>query len=452
MRRFFTTTASLVLAMVTLSFVALQGVPTGTAPDLRSAGFSLEQTSSTDIVPADFVSQTVYLSWGDNLASKLMDLGVSREEVNSLTGIAKHLIDLGCIKVGTRLELDQDESGLAKLRIKEPGKLESTIFYRTGPLLYVAEVERPELDTVLVRYEGTIESSFYQSCLDNGGSDALAAIYYSVFRDVFYFNSETRKGDRYRMIVEEVQHEGHPVSYGRVMVADYTGKRGEFKAVWGPLDAVHSGGDYFDEEGFSYRRALMQIPFEDRVAVRVSSSYGNRYHPISGKWRKHNGIDLAAPMGTPVLAAGDGVVTRVGRNHPGYGNWIELRHSNGYQTRYGHLRKISSGIRNGVRVKQGQKIGEVGMTGYATGPHLHYEVILNGRHMNPKSIKTSPVKKLNEDQLATFLTDWYDPWTRTLEMPGSIPSDRFQGPPLPLLVNTSGSVPVPDATNSGTQG
>ncbi|MCB2198334.1 M23 family metallopeptidase [bacterium] len=430
-RRHFTFVAAIFLALATLSFVALQGGPSGAAPEssLSDLSDTLHAADSTFTI---YDSRTGQLTWGDNLASKLLDMGATRDEVNAVTGVARHLVDLDRIQVGTRLHLELDRRGLARLVIQEPSKLESVALYRTGPMLFVAQVERPQLDTLLVRYEGTIQNSFYQTCIDNGGSVELAAIFYSVFRDVFYFNSETRIGDRYRMIVEEIQHEGRAVGYGRVMVAEYLGQRGEFTAVWGPLEGTHSGGDFFDVEGFSYRRALMQIPFEDRVAVRVTSNYGNRYHPISGKWRKHNGMDLAAPMGTPILAAGDGVITKVARNHPGYGNWIQIRHPNGYETRYGHMRRFASGMRVGLRVKQGQKIGEVGMTGYATGPHLHYEVFSNGRRVNPKSIKTSPVKKLDDTQLASFIEEWYEPWTKTMNRPGSIPSDKFYGPPLPL--------------------
>jgi len=431
--RFATLAAILLSSLLTLSFVALQGAPTslnGSRKGTETAALSLDPLELD--LPGYMKSQTA-LRFGDNLASRLISEGFSREEVNSLTFAAAEVLNLAKLKAGTTLELERDELGLARLRLSEPGRLESVLLTRTAPLLFIAEVEKPRLDTVVVRYEGSIQTSFYQSCLDAGGSDALAAIYYSVFRDVFYFNSEARTGDRFRMIVEEVRQDGNKVGYGRVLAADYQGARGNFSAVWGPLDHARSEGDYFDAEGYSFRRTLMQIPFEDRVAVRVTSDYGNRYHPISGKWRKHNGMDLAAPIGTPVLAAGDGVVSKVGRNHPGYGNWVEIRHPNGYQTRYGHLHRFASGMRVGRRVKQGERIGYVGMTGYATGPHLHYEVLLEGKRLNPKSIKTSPVKKLDEDQLAVFLMNWYEPWMTTLDHPGWIPGDRYHGPQLPSL-------------------
>jgi murein DD-endopeptidase MepM/ murein hydrolase activator NlpD len=145
-------------------------------------------------------------------------------------------------------------------------------------------------------------------------------------------------------------------------------------------DATEPAG-FYDEHGRSLKRAFLRAPLQFR---RVSSGFGTRYHPLLHVWRTHEGVDFAAPYGAPVRATADGSVATVGRGDPGYGNLIELRHANGIRTRYGHLSGFAHGLRVGDRVQQGETIGYVGSTGLSTGPHLHYEFLVNGRPTNPR--------------------------------------------------------------------
>src|SRR5207253_1863791 len=138
---------------------------------------------------------------------------------------------------------------------------------------------------------------------------------------------------------------------------------------------------FYDERGRSLRRAFLRAPLQFR---RVSSGFGSRYHPLLHTWRHHEGVDFAAPYGTPVRATADGIVTRVGREDGGYGNVIDVRHANGIRTRYGHLSGFARGLHTGERVEQGETSGYVGSTGLSTGPHLHYELLVNGRPTNPR--------------------------------------------------------------------
>jgi murein DD-endopeptidase MepM/ murein hydrolase activator NlpD len=147
-------------------------------------------------------------------------------------------------------------------------------------------------------------------------------------------------------------------------------------------------GGFYDDKGRSLRRAFLRQPIEYR---RISSRFGNRYHPILKSWRSHQGTDYAAGYGTPVRATADGIVTKAGRDG-GYGNLVEIRHANGVRTRYGHLSGFAPGIRVGARVKQKDWIGYVGSTGLSTGPHLHYEFIVNGRATNPQRKDAGPVQ------------------------------------------------------------
>jgi len=232
------------------------------------------------------------------------------------------------------------------------------------------------------RIEGVINNSLYEA-LDAGVSDAdldlgdrrrLAWDLADVYAWQVDFTRDIHPGDRFQVVFERMLSEDGEVRVGRVLAGDLTisGKS---------LTAFRFGGEngrgalYYDEEGNSLRRAFLRAPVEFR---RISSNFARlRYHPLLGLSRRHEGTDYAAAPGTPVMAAGDGVVLRAGRVG-GYGNLIELRHLNGITTRYGHLRGFARNIRSGARVQQGQVIGYVGSTGLATGPHLHYEFRMNG--------------------------------------------------------------------------
>jgi murein DD-endopeptidase MepM/ murein hydrolase activator NlpD len=232
------------------------------------------------------------------------------------------------------------------------------------------------------RIEGVINNSLYEA-LDAGVSEAqldvgnrrrLAWDLADVYAWQVDFTRDIHPGDRYQVVFERLVSEDGEVRVGRVLASDLTisGKS---------LTAFRFGGEngrgalYYDDGGNSLRRAFLRAPVEFR---RISSNFARlRYHPLLGLSRRHEGTDYAAAPGTPVMAAGDGVVLRAGRAG-GYGNLIELRHLNGITTRYGHLRGFARNIRSGARVQQGQIIGYVGSTGLATGPHLHYEFRMNG--------------------------------------------------------------------------
>jgi murein DD-endopeptidase MepM/ murein hydrolase activator NlpD len=230
------------------------------------------------------------------------------------------------------------------------------------------------------RIEGAIDNSLYEA-LDGGVSDEqldavnrrrLAWDLADVYAWQIDFTRDIQPGDRFQVLYERMISEDGEVRFGRVLASDLTisGKS---------LSAIRFGEgrttQYYDAEGNSLRRAFLRAPVEFR---RISSRFTSaRFHPVLGLTRRHEGTDYAAAPGTPVMAAGDGVVLRAGRAG-GYGNLIELRHLNGITTRYGHLRGFARSIHQGTRVQQGQTIGYVGSTGLATGPHLHYEFRVGG--------------------------------------------------------------------------
>ncbi len=231
-----------------------------------------------------------------------------------------------------------------------------------------------------VRIEGAIDNSLYEALdgqvtddeLDSGGRQRLAWDLADVFAWQVDFTRDIRPGDRFEVLFERFVSADGEVRFSRVLASHLTMSGRSLTAF-----RFDSGGRpaYYDSTGNSLRRAFLRAPVQFR---RISSSFArSRFHPVLGISRRHEGTDYAAAPGTPVMAAGDGVVARAGRAG-GYGNLIEIRHRSGIVTRYGHLRGFARGVRAGARVAQGQVIGYVGSTGLATGPHLHYEFRVNG--------------------------------------------------------------------------
>ena len=185
-------------------------------------------------------------------------------------------------------------------------------------------------------------------------------------------------GDKFHILVERLQKPNGAIIINKVLGARLALSGNEIEAI--RFDSRAASGEYFDGAGKSLRASFLRTPVAFR---RISSMFGGRRHPVLGIWRRHKGTDYAASMGTPVRSIGDGVVIFAGEKG-GYGNVIDVRHRNGFVSRYGHLRNFSKGIRSGTRVSIGSTIGAVGRTGLATGPHLHFEVLVNGVQRDPR--------------------------------------------------------------------
>ena len=239
-----------------------------------------------------------------------------------------------------------------------------------------------------LRVTGVIESSLYDA-LDRAVADTflppverrqLAWAIADVYDWEVDFTRDIRPGDRFTVLLERLESSEGERRFGRILAGRVDVARAPSYAFYFE-DSTTAVTGFYDERGRSLRRAFLRAPLQFR---RVSSRFGARYHPILHSWRAHEGVDFSAAYGTPVRATADGVVTRVGREDDGYGNLIELRHANGIRTRYGHLSAFARGLQPGERVDQGETIGYVGSTGLSTGPHLHYEFLVNGRPTNPQ--------------------------------------------------------------------
>ena len=220
----------------------------------------------------------------------------------------------------------------------------------------------------------TVQNDMIESVLKAGEGLALASeLKNRVFKWDIDFQSEAASGDVCKILFERKYADDRPSGYGRILCAVYQGKK------TGKKTAVLFNDTYYDEKGVELKKPLLRSPLRMKT-LRVTSRYGMRPHPIYKVWRKHNGVDYGAPAGTPVCAVAGGVVTFCGWQN-GYGNYVCIRHDNGYESRYGHLQRYF--VQKGARIKQDKTIGLVGQTGDATGPHLDFQLLANGKHVEP---------------------------------------------------------------------
>lgn len=234
----------------------------------------------------------------------------------------------------------------------------------------------------------TIGSSLFAATDAAGIPDAIALQIARVFATDIDFHVDLRKGDRFSVVYEMLYDSGELIAPGRILAAEFVNDGRAYQAVLFRDDEGEES--YYSLDGTSRAKAFLRSPVE---FSRVSSGFGQRFHPIFRNWRAHTGVDFAAPRGTRVMASADGHVVAVGRRG-GYGNAVEIRHGGGITTLYAHLSGFAKGIRTGARVRQGEPIGFVGSTGFATGPHLHYEFKIAGIHQNPMKValpKAEPV-------------------------------------------------------------
>ncbi len=289
---------------------------------------------------------------------------------------------------------------------------DSLLKIRKNATGYHAEKVDISYQKKLVALSGTIKDNLISSIGPDREHLLLALQLTDVFACQIDFTADLRKNDFYRMIVEGLFHGETFIRYGNIVAADFINNGEIFKAY----RFNHNGkSDYYDEDGKALRKALLKTPLNFR---RISSGFSkDRFHPILKIRRPHHGIDYAAAHGTPVSSVGDGTVLFAGRKGS-YGKMVIIRHPNGWKTCYGHLSKITRGIKKGRRVVQGQVIGHVGSTGLATGPHLHYELRVGDRCVNPLKIKIPEGWPIPRKELAAFrvLRDRMDSYFSNMEV------------------------------------
>jgi murein DD-endopeptidase MepM/ murein hydrolase activator NlpD len=246
---------------------------------------------------------------------------------------------------------------------------------------FVSLVQEAPFERQLRLAAGTITSSLFAATDEADVPDAVAVQMAEIFAVDIDFHRELRRGDRFVVVYEVRSADGEPVPWtdgsARVLAAEFVNAGRSHRALWFPGTGAADGGAYYGPDGASRRREFLASPLE---FTRISSGFALRRHPISGRWRAHLGVDYAAPTGTPVRALGDGRVSHAGWMG-GYGRTVTVEHGDGRLTLYAHLSRID--VKPGARVQQGQALGAVGATGYATGPHLHFEFRVRGVHQDP---------------------------------------------------------------------
>lgn len=285
---------------------------------------------------------------------------------------------------------------------------ERRLWYTRDSLGWSEHLEQIEWMPQRLRVQGTIMTSLYEA-LDSSLPDtllppaerqALAWAIADVYDWEVDFTRDVRAGDRFEVLFDRLVSREGERRFGRVMAARVDVARSPSYAFFFETDTVLGQGGFFDDQGRSLKRAFLRAPLQFR---RISSRFGGRLHPILGTYRQHEGVDYAAAYGTPVRATADGLVTKAGRDG-GYGNMIEVRHANGIRTRYGHLSGFARGLHVGGHVTQGETIGFVGSTGLSTGPHLHYEFVINGRPTNPQRTNVGAGAPIPRSLQAAFET------------------------------------------------
>jgi murein DD-endopeptidase MepM/ murein hydrolase activator NlpD len=262
---------------------------------------------------------------------------------------------------------------------------------------YKAQAIARPLTRVTAHAAGHIDSSLYVAGVEAGLSQSTLADLIHIFSFDVDFQRDIRRGDQFALMFDEYRDEdGQMAKTGNISVAEMVLSGQKIRLY--RYKAKDGFVDYYSASGQSVRKALLRTPID---GARISSGFGRRRHPILGYTRMHKGLDFAARRGTPIYAAGDGVVDFAGRNG-GYGKYVRIRHTGTYKTAYAHMHRYGKGVRTGRRVRQGQIIGYVGSTGRSTGPHLHYEVHKNGRQVNPRSIKLPSGRKLKGRELTAF--------------------------------------------------
>ena len=277
------------------------------------------------------------------------------------------------------------------------GKDQALVVERDGAGGFRASAQALPMETQVLMKSAEIRYSLFGATDAAGIPDGVATQLADIFGGDIDFHRDLRRGDRFSVIYESINYLGKPVRVGRILAAEFVNDGRTYRAAW--FEGADGRGGYYTAEGKNIRKVFLRSPLE---FSRITSGYSNaRFHPILHRFTAHRGIDFAAPTGTPVKATGDGVVEFKGWKG-GYGNFIILRHQGQYETAYGHLSAFAAGLHQGMRVSQGDVIGYVGMTGLATGPHLHYEFRVAGVHRNPLAMVLPAAPPLSPDQLPAF--------------------------------------------------
>lgn len=390
---------------VALSTLPLLGVVTafGLVPqsdfDLASNKVDIENIA----LPKVAVDKTVADYWrnervqrGDTVDELLRRLSIADPAAGDYLRKSAEAASFRKLPVGTEVQAETTTTGgLIALRYLDNESAQILINKQGGE--FQTKTLPAQLETRLFARTGEINTNLYAATDAAGLPDAAADQLSDLFSGDIDFHHDLRKGDRFTVVYEMTYSNGALLHMGRIQAAEFINQGHTYRALYFQKAAQH--GDYYTPEGKSVHKAFLRSPIP---YSRVSSSFSlSRFHPILKKWRSHKGTDFAAPMGTKVKVTADGIVAMVGREG-GYGNVIMVNHQGRYTTVYGHLSRFAKSLHKGQHVAQGEVIGYVGMTGLATGPHLHYEFRVNGQQKDALRVALPDAKPIDSADLAAF--------------------------------------------------
>ena len=337
---------------------------------------------------------------GDTFETIIKNINISKIEKKILLKTISKKKELHIVRPGQTLYFKIDRRNnplILEFKIELDNKNEIFFSRSAENKNFVSKIIEKNLERATTYKEAIITNSLYNSALNIGIKPTVIIDFARLYGFQVDFQRDIWKNDSFQIIYEEFKNlKGEVVETGDIIYANLNLQNKDHHLY--RYEYKKNKIDYFDESGKSMRKTLMKTPIN---GARLSSSFGKRKHPILGFNKMHTGTDFAAPKGTPIMASGDGIVTRA-RWCGGGGNCVKIKHNSVYQTVYAHMSKFGRGIKKGVRVKQGQIIGYVGSTGLSTGPHLHYEVIENGKKINSQKLKLPSGKILKGEDRKLF--------------------------------------------------
>jgi murein DD-endopeptidase MepM/ murein hydrolase activator NlpD len=392
--------------VVTLSSLPLLGVVTAfgimpqTDAGLREQKTLIEEITLPTSTP---VSGNTTSFWrnervqrGDTVAELLRRLNVEDQAASDYLRKNKSADVLRQLAVGREVQAETDANG-GLLALRFLSNDSNQIIIEKNSSSFKARVLPAVTEKRVQIRTGEIKSNLFAATDEVGLPDPAANQLADIFGGDIDFHRDLRKGDKFTVIYEMNYINGEPARTGRILSAEFINHGRAYRAAY--FQTSEFTGDYYSPEGKSMRKAFLRSPIE---FSRVSSGFSkSRFHPVLNKWRAHKGVDYAAPMGTKVKVTCDGTVEFVGKQG-GYGNVVMVNHQGRYTTVYGHLSRFAGGIHKGQRVGQGQIIGYVGMTGLASGPHLHYEFKLNGVQHDPLKVALPDGKPVDDAKKTAF--------------------------------------------------
>jgi murein DD-endopeptidase MepM/ murein hydrolase activator NlpD len=341
---------------------------------------------------------------GDSLGSVFTRLGIDDQQAAAFVRSDKLARSILSLKTGKRIQAETDENGLL-LTLRATIAVDKDTFNtvtvsRKGDKFVVSKAPA-ELERRVEMRSRDISTSLYAATDANvdGGQipDSVVNQIIEMFSTNIDFRDDLKRGDRFNVVYETFWLDGEMVRTGRVLAGEFINRGVAYQSVWYEDPVSHQGG-YYALNGQSLKKAFLKSPV---AFSRISSGFSMRVHPVFNVWKAHKGVDMAAPMGTPIRAAGDGTIDFAGVSN-GYGNMVVLKHWSNYSTAYGHMSRFASGMRKGQKVHQGDVIGYVGATGWATGPHLHYEFRIGGEATDPMKLKNLQAQPLTSGEMSRF--------------------------------------------------